>query len=262
MKTYNLLMGAKMGDLFHSLIAPAFIHHITGCKSNFYIAEACDRFETSLERSIEELNPIMAYQEYINSFEKFRNGIHKIDYDLNNFRYMGGVGRNHVNINFLRTILDIESVKFPFDFQFLSAPKYDEYSECLIISRKPCRTQWNDFVEKQYKHIFSKFDKKIFISFNGKDYDDFPLKDEVELLVVEELFEFIKVVNSGKLFIANCSGPLCFASGLNVNRVGEVGNWIIGNYYQDHLFSSKSEIFSDEGHIFTPETQYLLKDIL
>ena len=88
------------------------------------------------------------------------------------------------------------------------------------------------------------------------------MKDEVELLVVEELFEFIKVVNSGKLFIANCSGPLCFASGLNVNRVGEVGNWIIGNYYQDHLFSSKSEIFSDEGHIFTPETQYLLRDIL
>jgi hypothetical protein len=260
MKTFNILMGAKMGDLFHSLIAPAYLYHKTGCKSNFYIAEACDKFETSLERSIEELTPIMAYQDYINSFEKFRNGIHKIDYDLNNFRFLGGVGRYHANVNFLRNLHDYCPINLPYNFQFLNAPKYDKYSDYLIVSRKPERTQWNDFVEKQYKHIFSQFDKKIFISFNGKDYEDFPLKNEVELLIVEELFEFIKIINSGKLFVANCSGPLCFASGLNINRVGEVGSWIIANYYKDHMFSDKSEIFSDEGVIFTPNTKYLLKD--
>lgn len=261
MKTYNVLMGAKMGDLFHSLIVPAALYHITGYKSNYYITEACDKFETSLERSIKELTPIMEYQEYINSFEKWRNGIHHIDYDLNNFRFVGAIGRDHVNINFLKTIHDMNSFNIPFNFQFLHSPKYEEYSDYLIVSRKHHRTEWNDFVEKQYRHVFSQFDKKLFISFNGKDYDDFPLKNEIDLLIVEELYEFIKIMNSGKLFLANCSGPLCFASGLNIDRIGEVGSWIVANYYHDHSFTDKSEIFSDKGEIFTPQLRYLSRDL-
>ena len=75
MDHYNFLMGAKVGDLFHSLVSPAYMHLLHGKKSNFYITEAFDKFETSLERTIEELEPIMAFQPYINSFEKFRNGV-------------------------------------------------------------------------------------------------------------------------------------------------------------------------------------------
>ena len=161
MDHYNFLMGAKVGDLFHSLVAPAYMHLLHGKKSNFYITEAFDKFETSLERTIEELEPIMAYQPYINSFEKFRNGIHKVDFDLNMFRF-SGVGLNHANITFLMAMQTLESVSLPLNFQYLHAPVLEEYKDYLIISRKPSRTQWNDFVEIQYKHVMSQFDKKLF----------------------------------------------------------------------------------------------------
>jgi hypothetical protein len=259
MDHYNFLMGAKVGDLFHSLVAPAYMHLLHGKKSNFYITEAFDKFETSLERTIEELEPIMAFQPYINSFEKFRNGIHKVDFDLNMFRF-SGVGFNHANITFLMAMQTLESVSVPFNFQYLHAPVLEEYKDYLIISRKPSRTQWNDFVEIQYKHVMSQFDKKLFVSFNGKDYEDFPFKDQVDLLIVEELYDFIKIVNSCKLFLANCSGPLCFASALNANRIGEVGDWVAARYRDDFRFTNKSEIFDDNGKIYTPHTKYLKRD--
>jgi len=259
MNEYNILMGAKMGDLFHSLIVPAYLYYKNDIKTNFYITEAFDKFETSLQRSIEELEPIMAYQPYINTFQKYRNGVHKIDFDLNDFRF-NYPGSYHANHTFLTLLKSVGKIQLPFNFKYLDAPVLNNYKDYLIISRKPDRTEWNDFVEKQYRHIMSQFDKKLFVSFNGKDYENFPLKDDVDLLVVEELFDFIKIVNSCNLFLANCSGPLCFASALNANRVGEVGSWITGRYKNDHLYSDKSEIFSDEGEIFNSNTKYLLKD--
>jgi len=260
MDHYNFLMGAKVGDLFHSLVAPAYMHLTFGKKSNFYVAEACDKFETSLQRTIEELMPIMQNQPYINSFEKFRNGVHKVDFDLNLFRF-SGVGENHANITFLMATRSLNEISIPYNFKFLHAPVLDEYKDYLIISRKPLRTEWNDFVESQYRHVMSQFDKKLFVSFNGKDYDDFPLKNEVDLLIVEELYDFIKIVNSCKLFLANCSGPLCFASALNANRIGEVGSWVTARYRDDHRFSDKSEIFDDQGNFYSPHTIYLKRDI-
>jgi hypothetical protein len=259
MDDFNFLMGAKVGDLFHSLVAPAYMHLIHGKKSNFYISESFDKFETSLDRTFQELEPIMAYQPYINSFEKFRNGIHKVDFDLNLFRF-SGVGDNHANITFLMAMRSLNEINMPYNFQYLYAPVLEEYKDYLIISRKPQRTEWNSFVETQYRHVLSQFDKKLFVSFNGKDYEDFPLKDQVDLLIVEELYDFIKIVNSCKLFLANCSGPLCFASALNANRVGEVGSWVIGRYADDCRFSDKSEIFDDKGNFYTPYTKYLKRD--
>ena len=260
MEEINYLMGAKVGDLFHSLVAPAYMHLLYGKKANFYIVEAFDKFETSLERTYEELKPIMSYQPYINSFEKFRNGINKVDIDLNLFRYCR-VGDNHANITFLMATKALSTVSIPFNFKFMDSPILDEYKDFLIISRKPGRTEWNSYVELQYKHIMSQFDKKLFVSFDGKDYENFPLKNQVDLLVVEELYDFVKIVNSCKLFLANCSGPLCFASALNANRVGEVGSWVTGRYKDDYRFSSKSEIFDDQGIIYSPNTVYLRRDI-
>jgi hypothetical protein len=146
------------------------------------------------------------------------------------------------------------------NLQYYNHPVLEEYKDYLIISRKPLRTEWNDFVENQYKHVMSQFDKKLFVSFNGKDYEDFPLKDQVDLLIVEELYDFIKIVNSCKLFLANCSGPLCFASALNANRIGEVGSWVTGRYRDDYRFSDKSEIFDDKGNFYSPHAKYLKRD--
>lgn len=260
MDNFKCLMGAKVGDLFHSLIVPAFLYHTTGRKSDFFIIEACDKFETSFERTFEELKQIMDYQPYINSFSKYRNGVHNIDYDLNHFRNFY-VNLEHANVTFLKLLTEHgNDISLPCDFKYLHSPVDKKFEDYLIVSRKPGRTSWNEFVEKQYRNIFDQFEKKIFVSFDGSDHQNFPLRDQIELLVVDDLFDFIKIVNSCKLFLANCSGPFCFASALNIPRVGETGSWVVGRYKDDHLFSSKSEIFSDEGIIFTPETKYLLRN--
>ena len=60
MKTVNILMGPKLGDLMHSLTVPAFYHRTFGVKTNFYLCEKHDKFSTSLERTYEELKPILS----------------------------------------------------------------------------------------------------------------------------------------------------------------------------------------------------------
>lgn len=69
MNPVNILMGPKMGDLMHSLTVPAYYYHTLGRKTNFYLCEKYDTFSTSLERTYEELKPIIEAQKYINSFE-------------------------------------------------------------------------------------------------------------------------------------------------------------------------------------------------
>ena len=68
-------------------------------------------------------------------------------------------------------------------------------------------------------------------------------------------------MSTGALEVVSERTTLCFASALNANRVGEVGSWVTGRYKDDYRFSSKSEIFDDQGIIYTPNTVYLRRDI-
>ena len=86
----NILMGPKLGDLMHSLTVPAYYYKFLGIKTNFYLNEVYDKFSTSLERTYEELFPILSKQPYINSFEIYNPKIHTVIHeDLNAFRYNG-----------------------------------------------------------------------------------------------------------------------------------------------------------------------------
>ena len=76
----KFLLGAKLGDLIHSLIVPKYIYEKTGNKADLYISEQGDSFSTGLMNTYKELIPVMKKQDYINSFEIYNN--EKVDYNL------------------------------------------------------------------------------------------------------------------------------------------------------------------------------------
>ena len=226
MKTVNILMGPKLGDLMHSLTVPAFYYRMLGIKTNFYLCERHDTFSTSLERTYEELKPILEAQEYINSFEIYDPKKHTINHDLNQFRFNGLLYTRSFWAVFLHTA-------FP--------------NQPLIPK---------NFIERNYRNVMDQFDKKIFIDFEEHHYEKFKFKDECELVVVPELDRFMKYIKGCKTFLTNATGTLCMATSLNSPRIGEVGKFITPHYALDHLFFDNAEFFDHSG-VLTPNPKYL-----
>jgi hypothetical protein len=248
-------MGPKLGDLLHSLTVPAYYYHLFGTKTNFYLCERYDNFETSLQRTYEELKPILEAQDYINSFEIYNPSKHHYHHDLNQFRFNGLLYTRSFWAVFLHSAFPHCPV-IPRNFVSLTMPKDDTYKDYLLIHRKEGRFEWTDEIERNYRNVMSKFDKKLFISFSEKHYEDFRLKDECELLLVSELSDFLKIINGCKMFLTNATGTLCMATAMNSPRIGEVGKYITPHYCMDHLFFDNCEFFDFNG-ILTPNPKYL-----
>ena len=255
MTPVNILMGPKMGDLMHSLTVPAYYYHTLGRKTNFYLCEKYDTFSTSLERTYEELKPILETQKYINSFEIYDPKKHYFHHDLNMFRFNGLLYTRSFWAVFLHTAFPHCPV-IPRNFKVLDMPKDDTYKDCLLIHRKDGRFEWDDEIEKNYKKVMDQFERKIFIDFEESHYNKFKFKDDCELLIVPELDKFMSYINGCKVFLTNASGPLCMATSMNSPRIGELGKFITPHYMQDHLFFDNAEFFEHKG-VLTPNPKYL-----
>ena len=255
MKPVNILMGPKLGDLMHSLTVPAFYYRMLGIKTNFYLCERHDTFSTSLERTYEELQPILEAQEYINSFEIYDPKKHTINHDLNQFRYNGLLYSRSFWAVFLHTAFPNKPL-IPKNFVALDMPTDDTFKDCLLIHRKDGRFEWDDEIERNYRNVMDQFDKKIFIDFEEHHYEKFKFKDECELVVVPELDRFMKYIKGCKTFLTNATGTLCMATSLNSPRIGEVGKFITPHYALDHLFFDNAEFFDHSG-VLTPNPKYL-----
>ena len=64
---------------------------------------------------------------------------------------------------------------------------------------------FNSFVEKQYLDVFEKYDKKLFITYDEKIYDEFPLKNKIDVLVCKSLSEQMTIINSAKMNLFNAA---------------------------------------------------------
>jgi hypothetical protein len=252
----NILMGPKLGDLMHALTVPAYYYKFLGIKTNFYINEIYDKFSTSLERTYEELLPILTKQPYINSFEIYEPKIHSVVHeDLNAFRYNGLLYTRSFWAVFLHTAFHNNPI-IPKNFVALEMPKNDTFGDCLLIHRKDGRFEWTDTIEKNYKTVLDQFDKKIFIDFESSNYKKFKFKHECELFVEPDLGKFLEYVNGCKVFLTNASGPLCMATSMNSPRIGELGHFTSYHYKHDHIFFDNCEFFDLNG-VLTPNTKYL-----
>lgn len=257
MNNVNVLMGPKLGDFLHSLVVPAFYYRMFGKKTNLYINEVFDTWANPLEDTYKELYPIIMNQDYINSFEIFDKNKHRIDHDLNQFRYNRLIYTRPFWAVFLHSAF-MNNPVIPKNFITLKVDPDYTYKDYLLVHRKDGRFEWNDFTEKQYLNVMNKFEKKLFIAFNEHDYDKFPLKDKIDLLVVKDLSPFLSYLKGSKMLLTNATSTLCMASAMNVPRIGEVGKFITPHYCNDHMFYDNVEFF-DPYQIFTPNCKYLEK---
>lgn len=254
MEHYDILMGPKLGDFISSLVVPAYYYYITGKTSNIYIAEYYDRFTTSLERTYEELKPILLAQEYINSFEIFDHTKHAIDHNLNEFRDNNLISTRPFWAVFLHTVFKYEPT-IPYNFTTLKWRKDETYSDYLVVDRKDM-FEFNDFIKEQYLHVFSKFDKKVFVTFDPKQYESFPLKDHLEFKIVDSIDEQMAIINGSKMNMLNCSAGLCMATALNAPRIIETGKWLNIHYALDFMNFDNVESF-DDIEVISPNPTYL-----
>jgi hypothetical protein len=252
MQTKNILIGPKLGDLFHMLTVPRYLYHFYGVKSNIYITEKFEKFSTGLSDTYKSLYEIITTQPFTESF-KYYKGEH-IDYDLNLFRTNGIWCSRPFWAIFLHTAFP-HCPNIPRNFQVINWKKNKEYEDYLIVHRKPM-FNYNSFVEKQYLDVFEKYDKKLFITYDEKIYDEFPLKNKIDVLVCKSLSEQMTIINSAKMNLFNATAPITMASVLNAPRIGELGQWINTLYGSDHLFYDNVENF-DEFQILTPNPKTL-----
>ena len=254
MDNLDILMGPKLGDFISSLVVPAYYYYITGRKTNLYISEYYDKFTTSLERTYEELKPILLNQKYISSFEIFNHTKHALDHNLNDFRINDLVSTRPFLAVFLHTAFKYEPT-IPNNFETLKWRKDESYSDYLVVDRKDL-FEFNDFIKDQYLHVFSQFDKKVFVTFDKKQYDSFPLKDHLELKLVDTIDEQLAILNGSKMNMLNCSAALCMATALNTPRIIETGKWLNIHYALDYLNFDNVETFDNE-EVISPNPKYL-----
>lgn len=216
--TKSYLMGGKLGDFIHSLIVCKRIYERTGEKAVLYLSNIGDTFERPLEFTHAELKPILESQEWLSEFN-----IHQgepVDISLNDFRQSPHLYRtNWLNIYF-KTFLNEEP---PLEYKWIDMPKRSEFGNSLIVNRAIHRYGYMqpDVIES-YKRIMSNFEEKYFVCFDSSQFENFQLNSEFELIVVKDLYEYFQIINSGKLFIGNQSGPYAWASAMNVPRILEI----------------------------------------
>jgi hypothetical protein len=73
-------------------------------------------------------------------------------------------------------------------------------------------------VKGVYQSVLNEHQKKAFICFDVEQYNQFPLKDQCEMIKVDSLYDFFKKINGSKLFIGNQSGPMAWATSMNASR--------------------------------------------
>lgn len=252
--TVNILMGPKLGDFLHSLIVPKYLYQVFGLKTNLYLIEKYDTFYLSLQKTYEELYPIISKQDYINSFQIYDNKI-PIKYDLNFFRFSPLLSRAPFWQVFMKHYFPMVNT-IPRNMVSLKVEKNDKYKDYLIVHRRDDRSYWTKNVELQYRNILDQFDKKIFIDNKPDEYEKFQFKNEMDLEIVENLGDLLSAISGCKMILTNPTGPLAMATAMNIPRIGELHQHTIAHYAYDHLFYDNVEFF-DTNHIFTPSSKYL-----
>jgi hypothetical protein len=240
-ETKSYLQGGKLGDFIHSLVVCKFNWDFFGYKADLYISNVGEQFEKGMEFTYNELKPILEKQEWLNSFS-----IHSgepIDVNLSRFRQSRFLyTTNWLEIYFKEFLDDITPPK---EFTWIEMNKDASLSDTLLINRsmKPMSKQVSDI----YQSVLNQFEKKAFICFDEEQYNNFTLKDQCELIKVNSLEEFFTKINGSKLFIGNQSGPMAWATSMNISRGIELLATIDNAHYiKDKEYYSQFDYFQGD----------------
>lgn len=216
----NILIGGKLGDFIHSLVIPKYIYDTTGAKSNIYICDhAQEVFASGLENSYNELLPLVSNQCYVNEFLIYNN--QHIDIDLTQFRKQENLYTTSWNEFYLWNYIS-PNIEIPFNYSWIDVERDDNFAELLLINRNML-PYGNDSAELFYRNYIKGYKgKSYFVCAWEAQYENFPLKDMVPMMHIQDLKDMVTAIASCKHFIGNYTATFAIASSLNKNRTVEV----------------------------------------
>lgn len=209
--TINYISGGKLGDLINVLYVIKGNYEVHNKKGNLYITGDLkwggDTFAFDVGKTYNELYEIVICQEYINSFKVHTD--EPIDINLNSFRNSTLLNTSSwlttLSNTYSLPLIEKAWIKLPESF-------YDEkYKDTILIHRSLVR-----HIPK-FMHILQRIienNKCLFITCDRREYDTFPLKDQVPLDLKESLAEMYTAINSCKFYAGNLSSPLTMANSL------------------------------------------------
>jgi len=239
--TKSYLQEGKLGDFIHSLVVCKFNWEFFGYKADLYISNDAGHFEKGLEFTYNDLKPILEKQEWLNSFNIYNGEI--IDVNLTRFRQSRFLyTTNWIEIYFKEFFDDMMP---PNEYSWIELEKDETLSDTLVINRsmKPM----SEKTKGVYQGVLNEFEKKVFICFDESQYQNFPLNDQCEILKVNSLYEFFAKINGSKLFIGNQSGPMSWATAMNIRRGIELLATIDNvHYIKDKEYYSQFDYFQGD----------------
>lgn len=197
MEEINYLCNGALGDFLLLLYVINDNYKTTGKKGNIFIGMKFFTFKGVYE----DIEFFVKSQQYVNLFEKYTN--QHIDINLDTWR------KSHLlrKENILSILSNHYNIKEPLNFTPWLECGYDEkYSDMIIINRS-VRRHTNSF---PWNIITSK-NKCFFLSFEINDYENFPCKNNVELLHIKTFDEMSTIINSCKFFVGNQSAQSVLA---------------------------------------------------
>jgi len=212
------LGSGRCGDFIHSLAVCKYNYDMFGYSADIFITDYYENFEHGLANTYNDLDPILKKQSWINNFKIYNN--QSVDYNLAEIRNSSLL----YSTNWLTIYLNyfLPGVLVPRNYSWLEIDKENEWENSLLINRSNNIERQDNNIISKYESLIEQFDKAFFICTNIEQYAAFPLKEKVQLLKVDTLYDFFIKINSCKLFAGNQSGPMAWATSLNVPRVVEL----------------------------------------
>lgn len=220
--------GGKLGDTIHLLYTIMCTHTTTGCKGKLYLTDdyrwGGDAFSRPVVQTYEELKEIVTSQDYIDTFELYKEGV-SIDINLNSFRRYQRL--------YYDTWLEILSETFGhplIEKPWLSLPvswKTDKYKGSTLICRSLTR-HTNKYTSVIHDFMEKNPGRYVFVSCDKSEYEKFPLKDKVTFEEIPTLKDLLIAIDSCDFYIGNQTSSTVLSYGINKEMLCESCQ---GNFY-------------------------------
>lgn len=198
----SFLLGGRLGDLIHEL----YVVKNTPGKHDLFITDRrdlhSDGFIYDLDKTIEELKPVLLQQEYVNSIQAYK------DEEVINLNLWRRYAYSDSWTNLLSKTFGVPVNNEPWVKLIELKPRLYEIFKSIHCSIPEARRgDWSKVNITDGIFIGTDQEKRAF------GYDLFHIEPT-------NLFDMFQLVNQSKLFIGNQSLPLAIAHSLGVNRIG------------------------------------------
>lgn len=254
MNTLKFLTGGYLGDFIWNMRSIRDLCMINGAKADIYVTE--NHWRRDRKKVLEELAPIVYYQDYVNSIQLIEDRPENVSligaYDLNEFRHSVFLWKKL----WVELLSDVGKYPIQQPYSWMSYLKDNKYKNKIVISRAT-RDPQRINPDFPWEKVLAQYDKKdiIVAADSLKDFQAFPYRKGMEFKQINNIHEWFVLLNSAKVFIGNMSAPATIRTALDLERIHELSQ--IGDAY--HWIGE--ERYSDKSTWFVETTVHNLKGI-